>query len=95
MAAVYRFVSRWRLEGRCENVADILEDVDAIARWWPSVYRACRVLERGGEHGLGRVVEVTTKGFLPYLLRWTFVQSGGLVDVSCSRRFLRPITITR
>jgi polyketide cyclase/dehydrase/lipid transport protein len=72
VAAQYRFVTRWRLEGRCEEVADILEDVDAIPRWWPSVYRSCRVLERGGNHGLGRVVEVTTKGFLPYLLRWTY-----------------------
>lgn len=72
MAARYRFVTRWRVEGRCDQVADILEDVETIPQWWPSVYRACRVLEPGGEHGLGRVVEVTTKGFLPYLLRWTY-----------------------
>jgi len=29
-------------------------------------------LERGGVHGLGRRVEVSTKGFLPYLIRWHF-----------------------
>jgi hypothetical protein len=36
------------------------------------VYRTARVIEPGGEHGLGRVVAVTTKGFLPYTLRWTY-----------------------
>jgi hypothetical protein len=69
----YRFVTRWRLDGaRCEDVSDVLEDTDRISRWWPSVYRECTVLERGGEHGLGRRVAVTTKGFLPYLIRWEF-----------------------
>jgi hypothetical protein len=70
--AYYRFVTRWRVQGRCEEVADVLEDVDALPKWWRSVYRSCHVIERGGEHGLGRVVEVTTKGFLPYQLRWTY-----------------------
>jgi Polyketide cyclase / dehydrase and lipid transport len=70
--AAYRFVTHWRVRGRCEQVADILEDVDAIPKWWRSVYRTARVVERGGEHGLGRVVDVTTKGFLPYTLRWTY-----------------------
>ena len=69
----YRFVTRWRFdEARCEDVSDVLEDTDRISRWWPSVYRECTILERGGEHGLGRRVAVTTKGFLPYLIRWEF-----------------------
>jgi hypothetical protein len=68
----YRFVTHWRLGARCEDVSDVLEDTDRIARWWPSVYRECTILERGGEHGLGRRVAVTTKGFLPYLIRWEF-----------------------
>jgi polyketide cyclase/dehydrase/lipid transport protein len=68
----YRFVTHWRVEGRCEDVADILEDVDTIPQWWRSVYRSARVIERGGAHGIGRIVEVTTKGFLPYTLRWTY-----------------------
>lgn len=68
----YRFVTHWRVDGRCEEVADILEDVDEIPKWWRSVYRSARVIERGGAHGLGRIVEVTTKGFLPYSLRWTY-----------------------
>jgi len=68
----YRFTTRWQVAARCEDVSDALEDTDRISRWWPSVYRECTILERGGEHGLGRRVAVTTKGFLPYLIRWQF-----------------------
>lgn len=70
--ATYRFVTQWRVKGRCEEVADILEDVHSIPGWWKSVYRSARVVYPGGDHGLGRIVEVTTKGFLPYELRWTY-----------------------
>lgn len=68
----YSFTTRWQVAARCEDVSDALEDTDRISRWWPSVYRECTILERGGEHGLGRHVAVTTKGFLPYLIRWEF-----------------------
>jgi Polyketide cyclase / dehydrase and lipid transport len=68
----YRFVTNWRVRASCEDVSDVLEDTDRISFWWPSVYRECAVVERGGEHALGRRVEVTTKGFLPYLLRWRY-----------------------
>jgi hypothetical protein len=68
----YDFVTRWRLPGRCEDVADLLEDTEAMARWWPSLYRRCTILERGGAHGLGRCVDVVTKGFLPYTIHWRF-----------------------
>jgi hypothetical protein len=68
----YRFVTRWRVRGTCERVADVLGDTDRIASWWPSVYRECEVIERGGAHGLGRRVAVTTQGFLPYAIRWRF-----------------------
>ena len=70
--SAYRFVTRWRIDAPCEDVSDALEDTDRITRWWPSVYRECTILERGGVHGLGRRVEVSTKGFLPYLIRWHF-----------------------
>jgi len=68
----YHFVTRWRIRGRCESVADVLENVDRMPAWWPSVYRECRVVERGGAHALGRRVEVVTKGFLPYTIHWRF-----------------------
>ena len=68
----YDFLTRWRVHGTCAQVSDILEDTDAMPAWWPSVYRECRVVERGGTHGLGRRVEVVTKGFLPYTIHWRF-----------------------
>jgi hypothetical protein len=68
----YRFTTHWRVQGTCERISDVLGDTDRIARWWPSVYRECNVVERGGLHGLGRRVAVTTKGFLPYAIRWRF-----------------------
>jgi Polyketide cyclase / dehydrase and lipid transport len=69
---LYRFVTNWRVHAPCEEVSDVLEDTDRISVWWPSVYHECTILERGGEHALGRRVAVTTKGFLPYLIRWRF-----------------------
>jgi hypothetical protein len=69
----YRFTTRWRVRGTtCERVSDVLGDMDRIPHWWSSVYRECNVVEPGGAHGLGRRVAVTTKGFLPYAIRWRF-----------------------
>jgi hypothetical protein len=43
------------------------------SRWWPSVYLEIREVAPGDDHSeLGKVVELWTKGFLPYTLRWRF-----------------------
>src|SRR5262245_50168377 len=34
----YHFTSRWRVEGTCDEVADVLGDPLSLPRWWPSVY---------------------------------------------------------
>lgn len=68
----YRFVTRWRVRGTCERVSDVHADTDRITSWWPSVNRTCKVIERGGVHGLRKHVDVTTKGFLPYSIHWRF-----------------------
>ena len=71
--AAYHFVTRWRVRGTCEQVSGILENAEDLPRWWPSVYLSARVVEPGsGPHGLGRRVELLTKGYLPYRLRWRF-----------------------
>lgn len=51
---------------------DVITDAEDLPRWWPSVYLDARVVEPGGEGGIGRVVTLHTKGFLPYTLRWDF-----------------------
>ncbi len=68
----YHFISIWKVKGTQEEVCAILEDAASLAVWWPSVYLDVKVLEPGNEKGLGKVVELYTKGFLPYTLRWKF-----------------------
>jgi hypothetical protein len=66
----YHFVTRWRVEGTVHEVSDIIEDADGLINWWPSVYLAVDVLEQGRDGGVGKVVALHTKGWLPYTLRW-------------------------
>jgi hypothetical protein len=68
----YHFITHWRVEGNIEEVFKILGDPSGLARWWPSVYLEVKVLEPGDAYGLGRVVSLRTKGWLPYTLRWQF-----------------------
>jgi hypothetical protein len=67
----YQFLSEWRVAGTIEEVKDILGDGLSVPQWWPAVYLHVTQLEDGGEGGLGRVVDMYTKGWLPYTLRWT------------------------
>ncbi len=68
----YRFITHWRFRATCEEVSEILSDTDTLARWWPSVYLEVRELEPGDEKGIGKVVDLFTRGWLPYTLRWQF-----------------------
>lgn len=70
--ADYCFLTTWRVKASREEVYRILEDVDALARWWPSVYLDVKVREKGQPGGIGKRVELYTKGWLPYSLRWQF-----------------------
>jgi hypothetical protein len=68
----YHFITRWRVEATREAVYDLLGNAPALARWWPSVYLDVRQLEPGDDRGIGKVVELHTRGWLPYTLRWRF-----------------------
>jgi len=68
----YHFLSRWRVEGTCGEVADVLGDPLALTRWWPSVYLSVDELRPPDPRGLGRRVRLHTKGWLPYTLVWEF-----------------------
>jgi len=68
----YHFISRWRVEGTCGEVADIIGDALALPRWWPSVYLRVDELVPPDARGVGRRVRLLTKGWLPYTLRWEF-----------------------
>ena len=68
----YHFITHWRVRGSIEEVASVLEDPLGLKRWWPSVYLDVKELRPGDERGVGRVIDLYTKGWLPYTLRWHF-----------------------
>ncbi|MES2796486.1 MAG: SRPBCC family protein [Bacteroidota bacterium] len=68
----YQFITHWQVEATPEEVYEIISDSNRLTQWWPSVYLDLKVLEKGGEGGLNKLVELYTKGWLPYTLRWKF-----------------------
>src|SRR3989442_14398329 len=68
----YHFVTRWRVQGTCDEVSHVLSDPLQLPRWWPSVYLRVTELTPGDADGIGRVVDLYSKGWLPYTLRWRF-----------------------
>jgi hypothetical protein len=68
----YHFITTWRIPATVEEVGRIIADADGLTRWWPSVYLAVREIEPGDARGLGKVIDLYTKGWLPYTLRWQF-----------------------
>jgi hypothetical protein len=68
----YHFITTWRVTATVQEVNDILGNALDLPRWWPSVYIEVKELERGDERGIGKVIDLYTKGFLPYTLRWQF-----------------------
>jgi len=83
MSNEYHFITRWRLQATPDEVAAVLSDAQDLPRWWPSVYLDVQVVEDGDAHGIGRVVDLWTKGWLPHTLRWRFTttrndEAGGI-----------------
>ncbi len=70
MGTGYHFVTQWRVTGTIEEVKEVLGDAMSLPRWWPSVYLSVRQREEGGPDGVGRTVDLHTKGWLPYTLHW-------------------------
>src|SRR5919202_1666269 len=68
----YHFVTHWRVPGSIDEIAAILGDGPGLKDWWPSVYLDVQEVEPGDERHVGRVIDLTTKGWLPYTLRWRF-----------------------
>ena len=68
----YHFVTVWQIPGTPEEISLVLGEAPGLARWWPSVYLTVSETASGDERGVGKVVDLWTKGFLPYTLRWRF-----------------------
>jgi hypothetical protein len=69
----YHFITSWRVEGTCGEVADVLGDPVSLPRWWPSAYLRVEEVEPPDSRGVGRRVRLLTKGWLPYTIAWEFV----------------------
>jgi hypothetical protein len=72
----YHFITHWRMKGRVEDVYRTLGNVTDLVRWWPSVYLDVRELAPGDQNGIGELVGLHTRGWLPYTLRWTYRVTG-------------------
>ncbi len=68
----YRFITHWRVKAMPGEVYDLLSDSAQVATWWPQLYRKVEVVMPGDAHGVGKIVNARTRGFLPYTLRWSF-----------------------
>lgn len=69
----YHFITKWELaDTTCQEISDVLGDADGLKRWWPSVYLDVKVTEPGDAKGVGKLVQLYTKGWLPYTLKWQF-----------------------
>ena len=67
----YAFRTVWRVAGTVAEVRAVLSDSASLTRWWPAVYLDVVPVADGDEDGVGRTVELSTTGWLPYTLRWT------------------------
>jgi hypothetical protein len=61
-------------------VRAVLGDGAALSRWWPAVYLDVRPLQEGAPDGLGSTLDLHTKGWLPYTLRWTLQITEPITD---------------
>jgi hypothetical protein len=66
----FHIPTSWRLRGDAGQVYDVLSKPLEFVRWWPEVYLDVREVRPGDPSGVGRVMDLTTKGWLPYRLRW-------------------------
>ena len=68
----YHFITHWRVQSTLQEISEVIGNGPDLARWWPSVYLEVKQLEPGDANGIGKVIDLYTKGWLPYTLRWAF-----------------------
>jgi hypothetical protein len=66
----YHFISDWRVRGTVEEVTDIFRRGGDLSRWWPATYLESKEVDPGDSTGLGYTVDLHSKSFLPYTIRW-------------------------
>ncbi len=69
----YQFLTEWRIVAPRQLLYEILKEGKDYPHWWPDVYLAAQALPSGRADRIGDRVELLTKGWLPYKLRWTAI----------------------
>jgi len=86
MASDYVFFTEWRVAGSVDEVKAVLGDARILPEWWPAVYLSVKVVEPGGPDSEGAVVDLHTKGWLPYTLKWTLHVTEPITDTGFALR---------
>jgi hypothetical protein len=69
----YQFLTEWRVAAPRPLLYEILKEGKDYPQWWPDVYLAAKWIPSGRPDHIGDRVELLTKGWLPYKLRWTAI----------------------
>lgn len=69
----YVFLTEWQIAAPPPLIFEILKNGADYPRWWPDVYLSAKLVPSGQANGLGDRIELHTKGWLPYTLRWTAI----------------------
>jgi hypothetical protein len=80
MGSDYQFLTEWRVPGTLEEVKEVLGDGRSLHRWWPSVYLRVIPGQDGPTDQVGSVMDLYTKGWLPYTLRWSLTITEPMTD---------------
>jgi hypothetical protein len=68
----YHLVTRWVSSGTLDDIAALLRDTAGLARWFPAVVRDVDIVRPGDASGLGQVVALRVKGWMPHTLSFCF-----------------------
>ena len=68
----YHFITNWLVDASASEVYEILKQNQKLPDWWTAVYLDVKILAEGDANGVGKLVELYTKGWLPYTLRWKY-----------------------
>jgi len=65
----YRFLTTWCIAAPIQDVWDVISASDRYPEWWKGV-RTVTELEPGGENGVGALVRLEWRSWLPYSLQF-------------------------
>jgi hypothetical protein len=88
----YQFMTAWRVAAPVELIYEILKEGKDYPRWWPEVYLDAQYAPSGRADQIGDRVDLLTKGYLPYRLRWTAevvrLERPHLIEIGASGDFV-------